>query len=134
MHRFVWDLHYPEPPAVNHDYPISAIPHDTPRIPQGPLARPGRYTVTLTVDGKTLTQPLEVRLDPRVRMTAAALEEQFALAQRIVRDMAATDSKKTADLNDGFAALLDVVEAADAPPTEQAVQQLEALERQIPKR
>ena len=25
MHRFVWDVHYPPPDALNHEFPISAI-------------------------------------------------------------------------------------------------------------
>jgi len=32
------------------------------RLPEGP---PGRYSVRLTVDGKTFTQPLIVGQDPR---------------------------------------------------------------------
>ena len=38
------------------DLPISAVPHDTPRVPEGPLVVPGRYTVRLDVDGQTLAQ------------------------------------------------------------------------------
>ena len=58
MHRFVWDLRYTPPEAMRHDYPMTAIYHDTPRGPRGPIALPGQYTVKLTVDGKTFTQPL----------------------------------------------------------------------------
>ena len=31
MHRFIWDLRTPTPGSVQHEYPISAIVHDTPR-------------------------------------------------------------------------------------------------------
>ena len=58
MHRWVWDLHYPAPASTRHDYPIAAIPHDTPRLPLGPTVLPGTYTVRLTVDGKTSSAPL----------------------------------------------------------------------------
>src|SRR5205823_76908 len=58
MHRFVWDLHYPAPESVQHEYPISAIYHDTPRSPFGPTALPGSYRMRLTVDGKSFTQQL----------------------------------------------------------------------------
>src|SRR5207248_10532580 len=27
MHRFVWDLHYPPPAALRHEYPIAAVYH-----------------------------------------------------------------------------------------------------------
>ncbi|HUK89457.1 MAG TPA: glycoside hydrolase, partial [Blastocatellia bacterium] len=66
MHRWVWDLHYPRPEWIPGSPPISAIRHDTPLEPEGPAIAPGQYTVKLTVDGKTLTQPLTVKLDPRV--------------------------------------------------------------------
>ncbi len=49
MHRFVWDLTYPAPDVLEHDYPISATYHDTPRYPLGAAVLPGKYTVKLTV-------------------------------------------------------------------------------------
>ena len=87
MHRFVWDLHYPPPDALQHDYPISAIVHDTPRYPLGPSVVPGRYTVRLTAGGRTLSEPLEVRMDPRVATPPAGLAHQLALALRITSAM-----------------------------------------------
>ncbi len=45
---------------------------------------PGRYTVKLTVGGQSYTQPLTVRMDPRVKTPLAGLRQQFDLAQRIV--------------------------------------------------
>lgn len=83
LHRFVWDFRYPDPPASEHEYPISAVYRDTPRVPQGVLALPGTYTVKLTVDGNSETQPLELRMDPRVPTPPEGLAEQFALAMRI---------------------------------------------------
>ncbi len=83
MHRFVWDLHYPPPDALEHDYPISAIVHDTPRDPLGAAVVPGRYTVRLAAGGHTFTEPLDVRMDPRVATPPAALARQLALALRL---------------------------------------------------
>ena len=83
LHRFVWDFRYPDPPAAEHDYPISAVYRDTPRVPQGVLALPGTYTVKLTVDGMSLTQPLKFRMDPRVPTSLEGLTAQFDLAMRI---------------------------------------------------
>jgi photosystem II stability/assembly factor-like uncharacterized protein len=77
MHRWVWDLHYITPDSPRHDYPISAVPHDTPRYPLGPNALPGTYTVRFTVDGKTSTASLTVKMDPRVKVTALALQKKF---------------------------------------------------------
>ena len=79
MHRWVWDLRYDTPTAMHYEYPISAVPHDTPREPQGVLALPGTYTVRLTADGKTFQAPLTVKMDPRVAATAADLESEFSV-------------------------------------------------------
>jgi photosystem II stability/assembly factor-like uncharacterized protein len=83
MHRFVWDLHYPPPDALEHEYPISAIYRDTPRYPLGPRALPGKYTVQLTAGGKTLIQTLVVKMDPRVKTPADELRQQFELETKI---------------------------------------------------
>jgi hypothetical protein len=87
MHRFVWDLHYSPPDALQHDYPISAIYGDTPRFPLGVAALPGEYTVKLTVAGKSYTQPLTVKMDPRVKTPATGLLRQFTLATKITEMM-----------------------------------------------
>jgi photosystem II stability/assembly factor-like uncharacterized protein len=83
MHRWVWDLRYPPPVSVEHQYPISAVPHDTPRIPLGPLALPGRYTVRLTVGRRIERAPLVVKMDPRVSTPPAGLHRQFELESRL---------------------------------------------------
>jgi hypothetical protein len=83
FHRFVWDLHYAPPAGTSSQpgsYPISATPHDTPREPRGPWAIPGQYVVRLTVGGKSYTQPLTIRMDPRVKTPAAAIAKEHAMA------------------------------------------------------
>jgi photosystem II stability/assembly factor-like uncharacterized protein len=81
MHRFVWDLHLP-PAGEPRNYPISAIRGDTPAEPRGPWVLPGKYTVRLTVGGKTFEQPLVVRMDPRVTTPEGVLREQFELSRQ----------------------------------------------------
>jgi hypothetical protein len=87
MHRFVWDLHYPPPDSIQHEFPISAIYRDTPRYPLGPAVLPGKYTVKLTVNGKSYTQPLTIKMDPRVAATQDDLRRQFELESKIVEAM-----------------------------------------------
>src|SRR5439155_18535348 len=82
-HRWVWDLHYPSPLSAQHEFPIAAVPHDTPRNPLGPIAVPGQYTVKLTVNGQSLTAPLTVKLDPRVKTSLPALQQKYALETRL---------------------------------------------------
>ncbi len=83
MHRWVWDLRYTAPDVAHRSYPINAVPHDTPRVPQGPLVLPGTYTVRLTVGGQSQTAPLQVTMDPRVKTSKEGLTEQFTLAQML---------------------------------------------------
>jgi photosystem II stability/assembly factor-like uncharacterized protein len=83
MHRWVWDLHYPAPDSTRHEYPISAIPGDTPRLPLGPTAMPGTYTARLTVDGKNYTASFVLKMEPRVKTSTAGLERKFQLETRL---------------------------------------------------
>jgi hypothetical protein len=39
MHRWVWDLRGTTPTATRYEYPIAAVPHRTPRTPQGRARR-----------------------------------------------------------------------------------------------
>jgi hypothetical protein len=92
MHRWVWDLHYAAPLATTHGYPISAVPHATPRGPEGPRALPGKYRVRLSVAGRISEVPLIVRADPRVVIDGASLAAQLRLAQKLAGLM--TDSAR----------------------------------------
>jgi hypothetical protein len=78
-HRFLWDMHYTpiEDPA---EFPMTAIYENTPKVANSPWVLPGVYTVKLTVDGKTETQTLTVKLDPRVKASTADLQQQHALS------------------------------------------------------
>ena len=73
MHRFVWDLRYALPKGMRRSF----------WGPAGPLAAPGNYTVKLTANGKTSTQPLTIKLDPRVKASQDALDRQFGLASKL---------------------------------------------------
>jgi photosystem II stability/assembly factor-like uncharacterized protein len=83
MHRFLWDMHYAPIAGVEPDFPISATYGNTAPRATAPWVAPGDYTVTLTVDGKTFTQPLSVAMDPRVKASPADLQEQFDLSGRL---------------------------------------------------
>jgi hypothetical protein len=73
MHRFVWDLRYAAPKVVRRSA----------RGPGGPLAVPGIYTVKFTANGKSSTQPLTIKLDPRVKTPQDALVRQSELASKL---------------------------------------------------
>lgn len=96
LNRFVWDLHYDAPSALQYsyygntldylEYTLSdhAVVGQTPREQTlGPLAIPGQYEVTLTVGDEKLKQGLTIALDPRVHASQAELEAQLEAALRI---------------------------------------------------
>jgi photosystem II stability/assembly factor-like uncharacterized protein len=85
MHRFSWDLHFDpigEEPREGGGA-TGAVPHRTyPRV-NAPWAPPGEYTVRLTVNGEQFSQPVSLRLDPRVTTSA----EDLALLASLSREM-----------------------------------------------
>ena len=78
LNRFVWDLRYAGANRVP-DYYLFEYKDGA----RGPLAVPGQYQVRLTVDGKGLTAPMELKLDPRLNVAQADLQKQFDLAIQI---------------------------------------------------
>jgi len=131
MNRFVWDLRYSPPPSIGHSYPMSAIPHETPAGPEGPLVAPGKYVVKLSLAGQTYTQLLTVRPDPREPTPASAFAAQFSLEQKLMAGMRESyqayqaakqqgDSKaadQLAELNGTLSGLAIEIEGADDAPT-----------------
>ena len=83
MHRFLWDLHYPPVREGRANYPMQAIYHDTAPANGAPWVMPGSYIVKLTVNGQSYTQPLTVKMDPRVRTPIAGLAQQFNISKQI---------------------------------------------------
>jgi photosystem II stability/assembly factor-like uncharacterized protein len=74
LNRFVWDLHYDAANRVP-GYFLWAYNDGA----KGPLALPGSYQVRLTANGKSLTAPFELKIDPRVTTSQSDLERQFKL-------------------------------------------------------
>lgn len=124
MHRWVWNLRYADPVSTTHGYPISAVPHATPREPQGPLALPGTYLVRLTVDGRRLEQPLTLKADPRVRLPASALADQLRLASELAGLL--TESSQTLLAAESEQAQLKALKPAGAVAVAVAVSDYQA--------
>src|SRR5204862_94976 len=67
MHRFVWPLRHAAPaPLAEGDV-----------WADGPWASPGEYRLVLTVDGKSLEQPLQVLPDPRATLRPGCRERAW---------------------------------------------------------
>lgn len=81
MNRFQWDMRY-EPAAEVPGFrePTSDDFRDS---VDGPTVVPGTYSVAFRYGDKTISQPLHVKLDPRLHPSAADLDPRLALEARI---------------------------------------------------
>jgi photosystem II stability/assembly factor-like uncharacterized protein len=70
LNRFVWDMDWPAASSFNGMVLWTGDP-------VAPTAVPGSYQVRLTAAGQTLTQPFEIRKDPRSKATQEDLEAQY---------------------------------------------------------
>ena len=96
MHRFTWDVRY-QPLAAStgagqagtggfgggggRGLPIAAVPYNTVPAPTTPWVNPGRFSVKLTVNGKSYAQPIDVKQDPRVKTPALAMQQVYSLTK-----------------------------------------------------
>ncbi len=77
MNRYAWNLRW-EPPVKIPGAFYSDVG------PQGPLAQPGQYTIKLTAGKQSVSQPLEIVMDPRTRnINPDDLRKQFELAAQV---------------------------------------------------
>ncbi len=93
LNRFAWDLQTERPEVVK------GVVLDGGAEATGATVPPGRYSVRLTVAGKSYTQPIEVKMDPRVKTSPEALAQQFALAEKI-RASFGEDSRTINEMHD----------------------------------
>jgi photosystem II stability/assembly factor-like uncharacterized protein len=90
VHRFTWDLHFdPVTPEdaipQGDDDATGAVPGRTLPTVNAPWVPAGRYTVRLTANGTTVSQPITLRMDPRVKTSPAALAQLNALSTEMYR-------------------------------------------------
>ena len=99
MHRFTWDVHYQSLDGSTRlggpNLPIAAIGNNTVPLPTTPWANPGTYTVRLTVNGKSYTQPIIVKADPRVKTPALYMQQIYTLSRAAYDEAVATRDAAT---------------------------------------
>ncbi len=87
MHRYTWDMHHtPLNMSEGVTFAMQAIYQNTPPATTSMWATPGRYTVRLTANGKTYTQPLTLKMDPRVKTLAIGLQQNATLSKQLYAD------------------------------------------------
>ncbi len=105
LNRAAWDLRYEAPRLIA----LRTTPPENPHIWEeprfrghdtrpvthwglepaevGPLVVPGKYSVKLTVNGQSFTQPIEVLKDPRIATSVADLDLSVKLQLRLRDDI-----------------------------------------------
>ena len=120
LHRFVWDLRYP---------PAKGIPPSPFGGAAGLWAPPGRYIVRLSAAGRTVSQPLVIRRDPRIKATDADLASQFDIARQIQaeRVRVAAARAQVDSIRKQFAALKGKASGPVASEIESFTKKLDAI-------
>jgi hypothetical protein len=109
----------------------TAFGTNTPTEPEGPQVLPGTYQVRLTAGGKTLTQSIVITMDPRVKVSPADLQQQFALEMKIYAalqqaNQALTEIReifKAGNVNEATAAKASAIAGIPRPGAAQSDQQ-----------
>src|SRR5258705_1919000 len=70
--------------------PMQAIFQDTAPAQTSFWVMPAVYTIKLSANGKSYTQPLMVKMDPRVKTPVSALTQQFTLSKQCYDDIVAS--------------------------------------------
>jgi len=129
LNRFAWNLRWDDPVIVPGSFYEADIP------PKGAMALPGTYQVKLTVGGKSLTVPLELKVDPRGAVTSAELEKQFDLERKIGQRLNSlhTAVNEIRDLRSNLRALNERHAGVSAweplrAPAEELIRKITALE------
>src|ERR1700691_6327593 len=88
MHRFTWDMHYDPLPGGGGGGGRGggggggAVPHRTYPGVASPWVAPGAYSVRLTANGQSMTQPISIKMDPRVK-TTPEVQQIFTLTTQM---------------------------------------------------
>ncbi len=85
LHRFSWDMKYDAVGPAGGGSGAVVPGHTYPSL-NSPWVPPGQYTVRLTVDGKAYTQPITVRMDPRVTTSTVAIAQVSTLTRELRSD------------------------------------------------
>ena len=128
-HRFLWDLKY-TPINIPVSYPMTAVKNNTAPEATAPWVMPGTYTITLQVNGKTYTQPIEIKIDPRVKTSVQDLQKQHDLSMICYEGRKKTINKNPA-LYRKFSALFEILEQTEMAPTTQVMNAVLAAQKEL---
>ncbi len=105
--RGVWDLRHEQIPNIPDAFVFGSL--------EGRRVVPGDYQIRLTAGETTMTQPLEIRMDPRADLTLAEYIEQDAFIAEVAGEL--TEIHRAAmdvnDVNEQIGTLLERIEGRE---------------------
>jgi photosystem II stability/assembly factor-like uncharacterized protein len=128
MHRFIWEMHYDPIPGGGGGGRggggggNGVVPHRSYAAVNSPWVAPGNYSVRLTANGKSLTEPIVVKMDPRVKITPA-VQQIFTLTTQ----MEARAVTAAAAYQDARATLEKLKARPQSAANDSLIQQVEAI-------
>src|SRR5581483_2835672 len=144
LNRVNWDLRWDPPRLVQ----LRTTPRENPHIWEeprfkdkdvrpvthwgldpaevGPIATPGRYTVKLTVDGQSTTQPMQILRDPKVAASDKDLDLSVKLQLRLRDDISAS-----ADIVNSIEVMRKQLENARKTATGAALKQIDDMDKRL---
>ena len=131
FHRFFWDMHYSPVPGIEAGVPDrrGALEHRYRRRLR-PGSCPARTPWFSRLKDKKYTQPLDVKMDPRVKTSTADLQKQFDLSQQVYQDLLALQPviDKVTAARAQLKTMREKASSADAARIDEAGKELESLE------
>ncbi len=116
VNEVVWDWRLD--PPYEPEGPQGPVGFGQPGTPDGPIALPGVYTVSMTVGGQTYSSTVEIQADPRRPMTRAdrmARQETLMSVHRLAPSIYKAGRAVSA-LEEQLDAAEELIEAADEAP------------------
>ncbi|MFN7935241.1 MAG: hypothetical protein U0R19_18065 [Bryobacteraceae bacterium] len=124
LNQFLWDLRLEDATTVPGMILWAGFT-------QGPKVAPGRYQARLTVNGKMLTQPIEIRKDPRLTdVSQEDLEKQLALSIQ-VRDKLSETHQAILKIRDVRKQIDEMTARLDAKERKDVIEAGKALARKL---
>jgi photosystem II stability/assembly factor-like uncharacterized protein len=115
MHRLLWDMKY-APLNIPVSYPMTAVKNNTAPDATAPWVLPGMYSVRITVGSKVIEQPLEIKMDPRVKTAMADLQRQHNLSKACY-DARKQTINKYPQIDRKLSSLFEILDNTDMAPT-----------------
>jgi photosystem II stability/assembly factor-like uncharacterized protein len=127
LNNYKWNLRYPGAT----DFEGMIIWSAKPTL--GPIAPPGKYKVQLTIDNQLFETPLEVRKDPRIKVSDDVINKQFDFAINIMMqtDLANRSVIEIREIKEKLNKIFPIKSSSKSKKLKSLISDLEKIESSI---